>query len=71
MTMQYMEVGRIACTDHTEVIVSQAVEDGKEIGLMLKKFVTSERYTGWGKDGFLIPKNQVKNLAMMLKVSKC
>jgi hypothetical protein len=68
MTMKFVEAGRIPCTDHTELVVSKVSDTRGYIGIMLKKYITSDSYTGWGKEkGFLVPKEQLKNLLAVLK----
>jgi hypothetical protein len=48
------EMGRIKNNDTTEIVV-QKTEFHGSIGIDIREYVTSERYTGWSKNGIRIP----------------
>lgn len=63
--MVFNEVGRVAISDKTEVVISNAVENGKKVGITINKFITTDRYTGYGK-GIMIPAKDVKRVIKLL-----
>lgn len=48
------EIGRIRKNDSTEIVVQKTEFRGSE-GIDIREYVTSERYTGWSKNGIRIP----------------
>ena len=48
------ELGRLRKNDTTEIVV-QETEFRGSIGIDIREYVTSERYTGWSKNGIRIP----------------
>ena len=48
------EMGRIRKNDTTEIVI-QMTEFHGSIGIDIREYVTSERYTGWSKNGIRIP----------------
>lgn len=50
----FTERGRIRVNDTTEIVVSKVTKGRKTIGLMLNRYIESDRYTGYTK-GQLIP----------------
>jgi hypothetical protein len=48
------EIGRLRKNDTTEVVV-QKTEFRGSVGIDIREYVTSERYTGWSKNGMRIP----------------
>jgi hypothetical protein len=53
------EVGRIRKNETTEVVVRKTEFKGSE-GIDIREYVTSEKYTGWSKNGLRIPIDQWK-----------
>ncbi|MGV8174231.1 MAG: PC4/YdbC family ssDNA-binding protein [Methanothrix sp.] len=48
------EIGRIRKNDTTEIVV-QKTEYRGSVGIDVREYVTSEKYTGWSKNGVRIP----------------
>ena len=48
------EMGRLKKNDTTEIVV-QKTEFRGSVGIDIREYVTSERYTGWSKNGIRIP----------------
>jgi ABC-type Mn2+/Zn2+ transport system ATPase subunit len=48
------EMGRLRKNDTTEIVV-QKTEFHGSVGIDIREYVTSERYTGWSKNGIRIP----------------
>lgn len=53
------EVGRVRKNDTTEVVVRKTEFKGS-VGIDIREYVTSEKYTGWSKNGLRIPVDQWK-----------
>ncbi|NYT01498.1 MAG: hypothetical protein GKC10_01905 [Methanosarcinales archaeon] len=51
------EIGRIRKNDTSEVVVRRTEFKGS-IGIDIREYLTSERYTGWSKNGIRIPQEQ-------------
>lgn len=51
------EIGRLRKNETTEIVV-QKTEYRGAVGIDLREYVTSERYTGWSKNGIRIPVEQ-------------
>lgn len=47
-------MGRLRKNDTTEIVV-QKTEFRGSVGIDIREYVTSERYTGWSKNGIRIP----------------
>jgi hypothetical protein len=52
-----VEIGRIKKNDNTEVVVRRTEFRGS-IGIDIREYLKSERYTGWSKNGVRIPMEQ-------------
>ena len=48
------ETGRLRKNETTEVVI-QKTEFHGSVGIDIREYVTSERYTGWSKNGIRIP----------------
>lgn len=48
------EIGRLRKNETTEVVI-QKTEFHGSVGIDIREYVTSERYTGWSKNGIRIP----------------
>ena len=48
------EMGRLRKNDTTEIVVQKTDFRGS-VGIDIREYVTSERYTGWSKNGIRIP----------------
>jgi len=48
------EVGRLRKNDTTEIVI-QKTEFRGSVGIDIREYVTSDRYTGWSKNGIRIP----------------
>ena len=59
------EIGRIRNNSTTEVVVKITEYKGS-VGVDIREFVTSERYTGWSKSGTRIPADQVCKLTRLI-----
>ena len=51
------EIGRLRKNETTEIVV-QKTEYRGAVGIDLREYVTSKRYTGWSKNGIRIPVEQ-------------
>lgn len=51
------EIGKVKKSDTTEIMVKVDDYGGQE-GVTIREFVTSQRYTGFTKQGTKIPKEQ-------------
>lgn len=61
------EVGRIRKNDTTEIVV-QKTEFRGSVGIDIREYVTSERYTGWSKNGIRIPVEKWKDFKEILNM---
>lgn len=59
------EMGRIKKNDTTEIVV-QKTEFHGSVGIDIREYVTSERYTGWSKNGIRIPVEKWKDFKDIL-----
>jgi|LAHQ01.1.fsa_nt_gb hypothetical protein len=59
------EFGRIRKSDTTELVVRRTEFRGS-VGIDIREFVTSERYTGWSKNGIRIPVEQWRSFREIL-----
>lgn len=48
------EIGRIRKNESTEVVIRKTEFKGS-VGVDIREYLTSERYTGWSKNGVRIP----------------
>lgn len=48
------EIGRIRKSETTEVVIRKTEFRGS-VGVDIREYLTSERYTGWSKNGVRIP----------------
>lgn len=49
------EFGRIKKSDSVEIIIRESEYQGV-LGIDIREYVTTEKYTGWTKSGIRIPK---------------
>lgn len=59
------EMGRIRKNDTTEIVI-QKTEFRGSVGIDIREYVTSERYTGWSKNGVRIPVEKWKDFKEIL-----
>ncbi len=59
------EIGRIRKNDTTQIVV-QKTEFRGSVGIDIREYVTSERYTGWSKNGIRIPVEKWKDFREIL-----
>ncbi len=59
------EIGRIRKNDSTEIVV-QRTEYRGSIGIDIREYVTSDRYTGWSKNGIRIPVEKWQDFKQIL-----
>ncbi len=59
------EIGRIRKNDTTDIVVKITEYKGS-IGLDIREYVQSERYTGWSKSGTRIPADKVCELTRLI-----
>ncbi len=59
------EMGRIRKNDTTEIVI-QKTEFHGSVGIDIREYVTSERYTGWSKNGIRIPVEKWKDFKDIL-----
>lgn len=60
------EMGRLRKNDTTEIVV-QKTEFRGSVGIDIREYVTSERYTGWSKNGIRIPVEKWQNFKDILE----
>jgi hypothetical protein len=60
------EFGRIKKNDTTEIVV-KADDFGGQPGVTIREYVTSDRYTGFTKNGTKIPKDKWDEFVKVLK----
>ncbi len=53
------EIGRVRKNETTEIVVRKTEFKGN-VGIDIREYVTSEKYTGWSKNGLRIPIDQWK-----------
>ena len=59
------EIGRVRKSDTTETVIRKTEFRGS-VGIDIREYVTSERYTGWSKNGIRIPLEQWKSFKEIL-----
>jgi hypothetical protein len=59
------EFGRIKKNDTTEIVI-KADDFGGQPGVTIREFVTSERYTGFTKNGTKVPKDRWDDFVKVL-----
>lgn len=59
------EFGRIKKNDTTEIVV-KADDFGGQPGVTIREFVTSDRYTGFTKNGTKVPKDRWADFVKVL-----
>ena len=59
------EFGRIRKSETTELVVRRTEFRGSA-GIDIREYVTSERYTGWSKNGIRIPMDQWRSFKEIL-----
>jgi hypothetical protein len=60
------EFGRIRKSETTELVVRRTEFRGSA-GIDIREYVTSERYTGWSKNGIRIPMDQWRSFKEILE----
>ena len=60
------EFGRIRKSETTELVVRRTEFRGSA-GIDIREYVTSERYTGWSKNGIRIPVEQWRSFKEILE----
>ena len=60
------ELGRLRKNDTTEIVV-QKTEFRGSVGIDIREYVTSDRYTGWSKNGIRIPIEMWQNFKEILE----
>lgn len=61
-----VELGRLRKNDTTEIVV-QKTEFRGSAGIDIREYVTSDRYTGWSKNGIRIPVEMWQNFKEILE----
>ncbi len=59
------EIGRIRKNDTTEIVVQKTEYKGS-VGIDIREYVTSDRYTGWSKNGIRISVDKWKDFKAIL-----
>ena len=59
------EIGRIRKNDTTDIVVKITEYKGS-VGLDIREYVQSERYTGWSNSGTRIPADKVCELTRLI-----
>jgi len=60
----FKEIARIKTTDSIELVLSEINKSGEVSGFAINPFITSEKYTGFGK-GIGIPADELINFLAM------
>jgi len=60
------EFGRIRKSETTELVVRRTEFRGSA-GIDIREYVTSERYTGWSKNGIRVPVEQWRSFKEILE----
>lgn len=60
-----VEIGRVRKNETTEIVVEKSEYKGS-VGVNIREYVTSEKYTGWSKSGLRIPMENWKELKEIL-----
>jgi hypothetical protein len=60
------EFGRIRKSETTELVV-RSTEFRGSAGIDIREYVTSEKYTGWSKNGIRIPVDQWRSFKEILE----
>jgi len=60
----FKEIARIKTTDTTDLVLSEINKSGEVSGFAINPFITSEKYTGFGK-GIGIPADELINFLAM------
>lgn len=63
------EIGRIRKNDSIEVVVRRTEFKGM-VGIDIREYLTSDRYTGWSKNGIRVPLEQWKAFKEILDLVK-
>lgn len=59
------EIGRIRKNDTTEIVI-QKTEFKGSVGIDIREYVTSDRYTGWSKNGIRISVDKWKEFKAIM-----
>jgi hypothetical protein len=59
------EIGRIRKNDTTEIVVQKTEYKGS-VGIDIREYVTSDKYTGWSKNGIRISVDKWKEFKDIL-----
>ena len=59
------EIGRMRKSETTEIVV-QKTEFKGSVGIDIREYVTSDRYTGWSKNGIRISVDKWKEFKAIL-----
>lgn len=63
------EIGRIKLSDSTEIVIRRTEFKGEQ-RIDIRKFVKTEKYTGWSKQGISIPVGNWKDVLDLLQKIK-
>jgi hypothetical protein len=66
---EFKEIGRIKTSDATEVVLSKVIKEGREVGMTLSPYISSVRYTGFGK-GVSISRDMYQEFAELIAKAK-
>ena len=59
------EIGRVRKNETTEIVVEKSEYKGS-VGINIREYVTSDKYTGWSKNGLRIPMDKWSELKKLL-----
>lgn len=59
------EIGRVRKNDTTEIVI-QKTEFKGSVGIDIREYVTSDRYTGWSKNGIRISVDKWKEFKAIM-----
>lgn len=65
-----VETGRLRKNETTEIVVQKTEYHGS-VGIDIREYVTSERYTGWSKNGIRIPVEKWQDFKAILDMVEC
>jgi hypothetical protein len=59
------EIGRVKKNDTTDIVIEKSDYKGS-VGVNIREYIKSDKYTGWSKSGLRIPIDKWKELKEIL-----
>ena len=64
---QFEEIGRIKVNETRDIVMSKVSEDGQVKGVNINSYITTQKYTGFTKDGVFVPEDRIEEFGEMVK----